>query len=310
MRNGQRLVASLVCVVVAAVMAVPAAAQVEDQLSSYTGANAEGYLKPLSDAFGTTLNSGYFRSAYLPVSGFHIGFEVLVMGLYFSDEDRTFNATSEGAFVPQQTTTAPTIVGPGDAVFIDGQFGTSYAFPGGLSLNSFAMLAPQLRISSLYGTEAVVRFARVNSGDAETGDITLWGLGARHNISQYFGEDFALDMSAGLIYQSLTAGENKQGGDLMDSNAFSIGVNASKRFPLGFTTLEPYTALSYDAFKMKIAYENDTLGPQTIDFDRTTTAHWTIGLNLNLIYANVFAEYSVAAMNSFGIGLAVGALGY
>jgi len=310
MSFGKRLFAGLACAVLAASLAVPVEAQVEDQLSLYTGANAEGYLKPLSEAFGTTLNTGFFRSAYLPVSGFHIGFEILAMGLYFQDADRTFEAYTEGSFQPEQTVTAPTIVGSGDAVLISGLTGTSYAFPGGLSLNSFGLLAPQLRISSFYGTEFVGRYARVKSGDAELGDVTLWGLGIRHNISQYMGEDFAVDMSAGLIYQKFTAGENKEGNDLMDSNALSVGVNASKRFPLGFTTVEPYTALSYDTYQMTVDYESDVSGRNTVDFDRTSTAHWTIGLNLNLIYANLFAEYNVASMNSFSLGFAVGSLGY
>ena len=214
MLNGKRIMAGLAGVAVAVLLVTPAAAQVESQVSAYTGENAKGYLKPLSDAFGATLNSGFFRSAYLPTSGFNIGFEVIVMGLYFSDDDRTFRATTEGSFLPQQSVSVPTVIGPGEAVIISGDAGTSYAFPGGLSLNSFAMLAPQLRISSLYGTEFVGRYGRVNSGDAELGDVTLWGIGVRHNVSQYFGEDFVADIAVGIIYQDFSAGENSQGGDL------------------------------------------------------------------------------------------------
>ncbi len=198
----RRFAAVAVCIVFAATLAGPAVAQVEDQLSSYTGVNAEGYLKPLAEAFGATLNSGFFRSAYLPTSGFHIGFEVLAMGLFFSDSHRTFDATTEGLFLPRSTVKAPTIVGPGEAVKItNGVGGTSYVFPGGLDLNSFAMLAPQLRISSVRGTEFVGRWAQIKSGDAELGDVTLWGIGARHNISQYLSEDFPFDLALGLIYQ-------------------------------------------------------------------------------------------------------------
>jgi hypothetical protein len=310
MRDCNRALAGMAMAVIVVFMALPAAAQVEDQLSSYTGVNAEGYLEPLNDAFGATLNTGFFRSAYLPTSGFHIGFEVLVMGLYFSDESRTFNAQTEGAFLPQQTAVAPTVVGPGEAVTIPGANGTSYAFPGGFDLNSFAMLAPQLRISSVRGTEFVGRYARVNTGDAELGDVTLWGVGGRHNISQYMGEEFSVDISVGGIYQKFTAGENDAGTDLMDTDLLSLGVNASKRIPAGFAMIEPYTAVSYDSYKTTVEYESDLEGKTTIDFDRVNTAHWTIGINLNLIYTNLFAEYNVAKTSSFGLGIAVGALGY
>jgi hypothetical protein len=310
MRIYKRKAAGLACVMIAVFLVTPPAAQVEDQLSSYTGVNAEGYLTPLSDAIGSTLNTGYFRSAFLPTSGFQIGFEILVMGLHFSNADRVFGATTEGSFRPTQTVEAPTVVGTGDAHVIPGVNGTSYAFPGGFDLNSFGMLAPQLRLSSVYGTELVLRFARVNTGDAELGDIMLWGLGGRHNISQYMGEDFAVDMSAGLIFQQISAGENKQGKDLMETNTFSLGVNASKRFPVGFTTFEPYTALSYDTYATKVSYESEISGPTSIDFDRVNTAHWTVGFNYNLLYVNLFAEYHISHMNSFGFGFTVGSLGY
>jgi hypothetical protein len=232
------------------------------------------------------------------------------MGLYFGNDDKTFDATTEGPFTPVSTQTVPTVIGDGDAVLITGNAGTGYAFPGGLSLNSFAMLAPQLRISSLRGTEFVARYGRVKSGDAEVGDVTLYGFGLRHNISQYFREDFPVDMSVGGIYQKFKGGENSDGNDLMDSDLLSIGGNVSKRFPIGFATFEPYGALSYDSYQMTLDYSSDTAGQQTIDFDRVNTAHLALGVNFNLKYANIYAEYNIAKMQSFGVGLALGALGY
>jgi len=310
MRNCRRIVTGAAAAALVVLLAFPAAAQIEDQISVYTGENAEGYLQPFSDAVGATLNTGFFRSAYLPTTGFHIGIEVLIMGLYFSDDDKTFDATTEGSFMPQTTQTVPTVIGDGEAVLISGASGTGYAFPGGLSLNSFGMLAPQLRISSLRGTEFVGRYGRVNAGDAEVGDITLWGIGVRHNISQYFKEDFPVDMSVGGIYQKFKGGENSEGNDLMDSDLLSIGANGSKRFPIGFATFEPYTALSYNSYQMKLEYSSDTAGQQDVTFERVNTAAWTLGVNFNLIYANVYAEYIVSKTQSFGFGLALGSLGY
>jgi hypothetical protein len=310
MRDCRRFVASAAAVVLILVLVLPAEAQIEDQISVYTGDNAVGYLEPFSDAVGATLNTGFFRSAYLPTTGFNIGFEILLMGLYFGNDDKTFDATTEGPFTPVSTQTVPTVIGDGDAVLITGNAGTGYAFPGGLSLNSFAMLAPQLRISSLRGTEFVARYGRVKSGDAEVGDVTLYGFGLRHNISQYFREDFPVDMSVGGIYQKFKGGENSDGNDLMDSDLLSIGGNVSKRFPIGFATFEPYGALSYDSYQMTLDYSSDTAGQQTIDFDRVNTAHLALGVNFNLKYANIYAEYNIAKMQSFGVGLALGALGY
>ncbi|MDH5628055.1 MAG: hypothetical protein OEY69_07150, partial [Candidatus Krumholzibacteria bacterium] len=84
---------------------------VQNQISVYTGANAQGYLQPLVNAFGAALNSTYSYSAYIPPSSFHISLEVPVMGVFFEDSDRTFTATTEQGFLPQsEVTTAPTVV--------------------------------------------------------------------------------------------------------------------------------------------------------------------------------------------------------
>ena len=81
----------LVCAVLALVVALcatPASAQLNDQLKAYTGVNAEGYLEPLSSAFGAALNDAFFYSADIPTSGFRITIEFPIMGVIFSDDDR------------------------------------------------------------------------------------------------------------------------------------------------------------------------------------------------------------------------------
>ncbi|TFG87035.1 MAG: hypothetical protein E4H17_03680, partial [Gemmatimonadales bacterium] len=80
--------------------AAPALAQIEDQLSAYTGSNATGYLQPLADALGASLNDGAFASARIPRAGLRVALEVRLMGVYFGDDDRTFRASPEGGFLP------------------------------------------------------------------------------------------------------------------------------------------------------------------------------------------------------------------
>jgi hypothetical protein len=300
-------------VFVVTALAVPATAQVEDALSAYTGRNATGYVQPLADAFGAELNDAFYRTAYIPKTGVRVSLEVLVMGVMFGDDDRTFNATTEQGFIPETTVSAPTIVGDGKAVIVNGQGGTSFAFPGGFNLNSFGLAVPQIRISSFKGTEAVVRYIAFNTGDAELGDLSLYGLGARHSISQYFEEDFPVDIAAGFLWQSFSVGENEAGNDLISTSAFTAGVQGSKRLPAGFATFEPYTGLSIDTFKMDVEYQADIDGSEAdidLDFERETSLHWTIGLSLNLVAAAIYGEYNVASQNSFSFGVAFGNLGY
>ncbi|NIM18816.1 MAG: hypothetical protein GTO42_02175 [Candidatus Latescibacteria bacterium] len=286
-------------------LASPLLAQVEDQISAYTGRNASGYLQPLADAFGADLNDGLFHSAYIPRMKFNISVEFRVMGVLFGDDDRTFMATTESGFAPEQTVAAPTVVGSGNAVFVDGAGGTRFAFPGGFNLNSFALAVPQIRVGSYMGTEALIRYIAFDTGDVELGDISLVGFGLRHSLSQYLAPTFPLYIAAGFFWQRFTLGENQRGGNLISTNAFSFGAQASRRFQV----FEPYGGVSFDTFSMDVEYESDALGTtQSIDleFETDTTLHLTLGLGFNFTYARAFAEYSVAGQNSFSFGLAFG----
>nr|MCK4408798.1 hypothetical protein [Candidatus Eisenbacteria bacterium] len=64
-----RSLAALGCAVLVLLAAVPVSAQIGDQISAYSGANAEGYLEPLALAIGANLNSGLFHSAHIPLEG-------------------------------------------------------------------------------------------------------------------------------------------------------------------------------------------------------------------------------------------------
>jgi len=294
------------CAVLVLLLTSPSMAQIEDQLTAYTGKNATGYLQPLADAFGADLNDGLFHSAHITKSGLTFSLEFRVMAVIFSDDARTFDAITESGFSPEQTVEAPTVVGSGEAKIVDGDGGTHYAFPGGFDLNSFTIAAPQLRIGSVYGTEALIRYFSINTGDVEIGNLSLFGFGMRHSISQHFGPEFPVDIAGGFFWQQFKLGENEKGDDLMSANAFSFGVQASKRYAV---VLVPYTGLSVDTFSMEVNYESEASGASEdihLEFETDTTLHWTIGLLLNYSVLNVFGEYNVASQNSFSFGAGFG----
>lgn len=302
-RKGFALFVLIVC------LAPPVSAQINDQLSAYTGANATGYLQPLANAFGADLNTGIFRSASIPRMHPTLRLEIEVMSVIFGDGDKTFRAVTENGFTPAQRVEAPTIVGSEKAVLVDGDGGTTYAFPGGFNLHSFALAAPQLRIGGIYGTEAIIRyFALKISGEGkeskDLGDIGLFGLGLKHSISQHIA--MPVDVSAGFFWQRFSLGKNNEGDHLMTSNAFSFGVQASKKFAMFFV---PYAGLSYDTHKMDLAYDSKATGTEkTVDvnFEGTSTMHLTLGLMFNAPGMNLFGEYNVASQSSFSFGVGFG----
>ena len=294
--------------------AAPLAAQINNQLSAYTGANATGYLQPLATAFGADLNSGIFRTASIPKMGPKIRLEFQVMGVFFGDDDRTFRAVTERGFTPVTYADAPTVVGSEEALIVEGDGGTAFAFPGGLNLNSFALAAPQLRVGGVFGTEVILRYFAIKvagsedseSSSSDLGKISFFGIGLKHSVSQYLSPGFPVDLSAGFFWQSLAIGENKQGDDLISSDALSIGVQASKK--LG-TFFEPYTGLSYDSHTMDVSYESEATGSTTtvdISFETETTLHLTLGFMLEFPVVKGFAEYNIASQSSFAFGLGFG----
>jgi hypothetical protein len=296
------------------VLLAPAAAVAADdgavqaQMSVYTGDNAVGYLQPLANALGATLNTGFGYSAYIPKTSFHLSLEVPVSGLFFEDVDRTFQATTESGFNPVTTVDAPTVVGSGQAVVVDGQGGAQFAFPGGLDLNSFGLAVPQLRVSSFLGTEAVVRWVAFEQGDADIGKVDMFGIGGRHSISQYFGDEPMLDLTAGLLYQTMELGENEFDNPFVDASALTIQAQASKRLPIGFATLEPYGILAWEKLDVDVEYPDTNNEPVNVAMEGENDVRFTLGAGFNFVAGQVWADYSFANTNSFAFGLALGNL--
>jgi len=302
------VVGALLAVIV--LLAGPAgASQLEDNLSVYSEKNATGYMQPLADLIGADLNSGLFRSADIPVSGFLLSLEIPVMMTKVRDKDRTFRATTEEGFFPEQTVDAPTAVGPGEAVIVDGVGGTQFAFPGGLDQNSVPLASLQFRIGRLYGTEAIVRYVSADVSDEELGKVTLFGLGAQHSISQYLDKQLPLELSAGLFWQTYKIGKNSAGGDLIKGSAFTIGAQGSKKFGQPMIYVEPYGGLSIDTHSMDIAYESEASGePEdvTLNLERSTNIHLTVGALFKIYYIGGYIDYGFTGRSTWTAGLIIG----
>ena len=307
-----RFISAVMIALVVLLGAIPVfAQQLEGQLSAYTGDNTKGYLKPFQEAFGASLNSGFFYSANIRET-FRISLEFPVTGVIFDDGDRTFTANTEDPFIPaQQIDNAPTIVGDGSAQSVTGQGGTVFQFPGGFDLNSFGLIVPQLRLG-WKGTEALVRvIAGVETGNSELGKIDLYGLGLRHSLARYMDTP-PVDVSASFTYQTFSLGENTESGDLLNTDAWSAGLQASKAFPFAFARLEPFTGVAYNSFRLTAEYSDNASSSSTqkVEYDWENTWHWTIGLGINLVAAQVWGQYDFSSRDSFGFGIALGNLGY
>jgi hypothetical protein len=286
-------------VAIACAIASPAAAQLEGNLGALTPENVKGYLAPLPSALSGTLTSSVFQGASIPVAGFNVSLGVHAMAVTFSDDDRTYNPSDPPWFQSTAPVDAPTVIGSTQTVSQPGQGGTSLAHPGGFDLSQFAVAVPQLQIGSVLGTRLVLRYITLDLGDAELGDLSLFGIGAQHSISRYF-PGLPVNLAAGVFYQSFKIGED----DLIDTRAFQFGVTASKTF--GFA--EPYAMLGFDHFGMEVNYKNESIGTQDInvELDADNNVHFTGGVLLGFPVAKLFAEFNLAAQPGAALGLRVG----
>jgi hypothetical protein len=297
MRRFGRITAFLAILVFCA--AAPALAQLEDNLSAYTDETAKGYLKPLQEAFGQALNSNFYTTAHIPRTGLRLRVEVRAMSVMFKNSDDRFRATTGGDFQPQQTVDAPTVVGPEQSVSVSGDGGTEFVFPGGFDLSSFTIAVPQITVGSFAGTEASLRWIAFDTGDAEIGNISLFGIGARHSLSQYLIAP-PVDLAAGVYYQKLNVGD-----DLLKANSFTVGVQASR----DFANFTPYGGLSLDTFALEANY-TATAGAEDrdihLDFGSKSSLHLSagVGVNLGVVHLNVGGDISDRV--GVNAGLAVG----
>jgi hypothetical protein len=288
----------LVACAVGVLVAAPAHALLEDNLSSLSEEQTVGYLSPLASGLSGSLNSGIFRSGHVPPSGLSLTLDVKAAYMSFSDDDRIWTTPAAGGY---ESVEAPTVIGDTQSVSADHQTvgGLQFTYPGGFDMSNFGVAVPQVTIGNVLGTRAMVRYISLSLGDEDVGDLKFFGIGGQHSISQYL-PGVPVDLAFGIMYQSLELGDG-----VVDASALALNVTGSKRLGEGAVSLEPYLGVGLDSFSMDAKYDS---GDDEInaEFDRANDGHLTLGTGVNLPGVKIHAEYSVAAVNGFAGGISFG----
>lgn len=267
----------------------------EDFVRKYTGSNGQGFMQPLANAFGANLNSGWYHSAYVRPKGFQLYVGLTAMSAPIPEKFRTFTATTEGSFSPEQTAQVPTIFGSSETVYVEGEGGTTYPFPGGLDLSNLPLAVPNLSIGSLYGTDASFRWAGYNVGD-EVGKVSLLGFGLRHSLDQYLPLK-PVHMAVGFYYHQFGVG------DIVDAQGWLANIQASYQWK--FVTL--FGGVGYENSTLDIQYTHEE-DDSEISFDLTgdNNIRATFGLTFNLGALKIHSDYNLSSQSLFTLGLGVG----
>lgn len=282
---------------VAGVFTAVLAQNLEDYVSKYTSTNGMNYMQPLADAFGANLNSGFYQNGRISKSGLHIYIGMETMLAIIANDQKTFLARTEAPFTPQTAVLAPTIFGSSDGAAVAGTGGTIFNFPGGLNLTKLPFAVPQVRVGSLWGTEASLRFVEVKI-DENIGRVKLFGFGARHSLSQYL-KDSPVDIAVGFFIQKFEVG------NIVDANTSYYGLQTS--YTRGVITL--YGGFSFEAASLDMAYQYESAASnQQIAFSlqSNNSVRLTVGLSVHLVFANLHVDYNLAAQNVVALGLGFG----
>ncbi|MEM6632773.1 MAG: DUF6588 family protein [Bacteroidota bacterium] len=263
---------------------------------AYTEENANGYISPLTDAFFTSLNTGVFPTSNA-AEGLHIRVGVVGTMAFIPQSMKTFSATTEAPFRPEQTVEVPTVLGATDPVQVQGDNGTAYIFPTGFDVSSIPLAVPQAQIGNLFGTDFTFRYFAV-SLDESIEDLSFFGLGVRHNFGRYF-PDSTLDVNLAYMYQQF------QVDDLIDARSNLIQVQVGQT--LGIFSYYGVIGIVQGSFDLQYDHE-DSEGTTEINLDLENNNNLKIGAGaaLQASIVNLHLEINVGSPTTIATGLALG----
>jgi hypothetical protein len=297
--SGRVRTAVLLCaIVVACTQLSTAQSDLENALKQYTQTTVKGYIQPMADLFGANMHSGLYPSAAVPKMGLSIRFTIVGMGALVSDDQKTYALALPPSFA-QRTMDAPTIFGPRATTVRDPDTGLEFKPSDGvIDATLFPLAVPQLTVGSFFGTEATVRFITTPSfGENKFPKTTLWGIGARHSISQYLPAS-PVDIAAGVFYSRFTVG------DIIDFTGITIGAQAGKSFGV----LDLFGGVSWEKSTMNLSFTPSAAGSPAVDLDLDgdNTVRFTAGAGLNLSVFRLYADANFGAITNFSGGVGFG----
>lgn len=162
--------------------------------------------------------------------------------------------------------------------------------------------APQLKIGTIYGTQAIIR-ALPATQIKDAGKLKLFGFGLQHNPALWMKTKLPVDLSIGFLTQTMSIT------NVVDFKTFAFGANVSKTFGLSWVSVTPYAGLIIEHSKMDVDYTstiNTDAGEQVthIAFSMTgeNKSKVNLGAYVHLLHINFVADYNIGKYSSFSVG--------
>ena len=222
------------------------------------------------------------------------------MMILIPDDQRTFTPNlPNGYFSTNGNEQTATFFGESGGIYAGPQGLITY--PSGINESAVPLLFPQATVSFM-GTELLLRYVPLKIEDQ---NITLFGVGVRHSISQYIPL-IPLDLAVQILYNRFTIG------DIVKSTNWAFNAEASKSFGL-FTA---YGGLQYETSNVTFNYEikSDPFsgdpeivkgGKVSAEVDGDNKVRMTLGgaLSFGLLVLN--ADYNIGSQSVVTTGLTI-----
>jgi len=208
----------------------------------------EAYISPWANAFGAGLNGGWYNTAKPHKFG---GFDITLntsVGIVPTSA-QTFDASKiglssaiSGAGI-SSTVAGPDKAGPLMSYNANGVILASFNAPKGVDWRYIPVPTAQVGIGLPFGTELKVRF--IPKIKIKDGDVSLWGVGLLHNITQYLPGNKLLPFDVSLFggYTKLMAN-------------VPLGLEPDPSVTKAYTTINASTAFNSQNMKITVGALN------------------------------------------------------
>lgn len=324
-RSIKTLLAAVLLVAVLATAPAPTAAQdINESLSRLARDNAELYVSPIAEGLGYTLHSGLAEDASVHGQlGFDFG--VRVMGAWVPDEKKSFEPVLPDVEFQGDTYSGtdilrpvdggdlitPTAAGAGDGVVLEpaGDYRQALIdagedpnaqqwqipFPDGQDIPAVPFVVLQAGLGIGFNTEVTLRAIPAVKPSADVGEVSAFGLGAKHEIGGWFPTPLPIDVSLTAGYQNVNVG------DYLDASSTALGLVVGRGLgPLDvFGTVEsvhPSVDVSYTIDNPDLP---DSINGTNVSFspDLGSETRFGVGANMQFLILNVSALYTLGDYN-------------
>lgn len=205
-----------------------------------------------------------------------------------------------------------TVFFPGKTFTVNSSFPTTVTIPqnqidlgvGGLmgSMKSFPSAAPQIKLGTIFGTRAILRYLPETDLGDSLGKFSYSGFGLEHNLSYWLDSYLPMvpvDISAGFLTQSSKIGST------VEFSSTTYGLNVSKKLGFWGMSVTPYVgfAMESSTLSVNLVQKLETLtGVQEIkiafDSEGAGKSRFNAGAYIKLFLLGLHIEYAAAKANT------------